>query len=56
MCSGKLESHESFVRIAAAEIQVRARLDNSNKLKLVVPDSMKCRAAAKKHPTTKDYF
>lgn len=59
MCSGKLESHESFVRIAAAEIQVRARLDNSNKIKLVVPDGMKCRAAAeavKKHSTTKDYF
>ena len=36
MCSGKLESHESFVRIAAAEIQVRARLDNSNKIKFMV--------------------
>lgn len=59
MCSGELESNEGFVRLAAVEIQVRAHLANSNKTKLVVPDGMKCRAAAEltmKHSTTKDYF
>lgn len=59
MCSGKSESNEDFVRIAAVEIQVRPHLDNSNKIKLVVPDGMKCRAAgefAKKYSTAKDYF
>lgn len=59
MCSGKLENNEEFVKIAAVEIQVKAHLDNSNKIKLLVPDGVKCRGAtelATRHSTTEDYF
>ena len=37
-CSGKSENNEGFVKIAAVEIQVRAHLDNLNKIKLVATD------------------
>lgn len=33
------------MKIPAVEIQVRAHLDNLNKIKLVVPDGIKCGAA-----------
>lgn len=59
VCSGKLENTEDFVKIAAVEIQVKAHLDNSNKIKLVAPDGIQCRGAAElatRHSTTKDYF
>lgn len=45
-CSGKSVNNEDFVRIAAVEIQVRAHLDNLNKIKLVATDVIECSAAA----------
>ena len=45
-CSGKSENNEGFVKIAAVEIQVRAHLDNLNKIKLVATDVIEGSAAA----------
>lgn len=46
MYSEKLENNKDLVKIASVEIQVGAPLDNSNKIKLVVPDGRKCIAVA----------